>query len=282
MTHNTFEHTKTTVLDIDIKQLIFADWNYKTNGTPEQIQKLANSIERDGSPGVLAVREVMREIEGKEALRYEVIDGNHRLSAILHLAWTKIPCENFGAISKKEAILISHRRNHQWFETNMLDFSTLMVENIFPEYSMEELNSFMPDDLQDLESMKSMFEDFDWSDPDGAQNIDKKEASTGFSHNDILNSTKKIKHPETEFIVTSLLNEDQYTNYITVYEQIRGENINVFPKDKSEANAFVLSMLIENYLGQQKDGVPEHVSEPNITKKSKRTRPTPKISIDKK
>ena len=64
-----------------------------------------NSIEEDKSVGVLAVRE----IDGK----FEVIDGNHRLEALIRMKWKKVPCENFGQITKAKAITIARRRNHK-------------------------------------------------------------------------------------------------------------------------------------------------------------------------
>jgi len=55
---------------MNIDNLVKAEWNYKTDGTEEQINKLIKSIKYDDSAGILAVRKLND--------KYEVIDGNHR------------------------------------------------------------------------------------------------------------------------------------------------------------------------------------------------------------
>ena len=51
------------LVDIELKNLFKAKWNYKTDGTEEQIEKLCNSIKEDKSVGVLAVREIKKGFE---------------------------------------------------------------------------------------------------------------------------------------------------------------------------------------------------------------------------
>ena len=75
------------VIKLPIEQLVKAEWNYKTDGTDEQIQKLMNSIEYDKSAGILAVRKIRD--------KYEVIDGNHRLEALRRLNYKEVQVENF-------------------------------------------------------------------------------------------------------------------------------------------------------------------------------------------
>ena len=112
----------TQLVEMNESDLVKADWNYKTDGTEEQIEKLMASIGVDKSVGVLAVRE-----KGK---KFEVIDGNHRLEAIKRLGWKKVPCENFGDISKAKAITIARRRNHKWFEDDVLAYAKLFKEDV--------------------------------------------------------------------------------------------------------------------------------------------------------
>ena len=61
------------LMTVSIDELIKAKWNYKTDGSEEQIQKLMNSIEYDKSAGVLAVRKVND--------KYEVITQNRGRSS---------------------------------------------------------------------------------------------------------------------------------------------------------------------------------------------------------
>jgi len=141
------------ILQIPMNELIPAEWNYKTDGTPEQITKLAESIKHDNSAGVLAVRKV----EGN----YEVIDGNHRLKAIQQIGWESVPCEDFGWISKAEAILISRRRNFQWFEDDTVKFAQLFKDFVLPDISIEEMEKFMPETREELENLEKLLV-FDW------------------------------------------------------------------------------------------------------------------------
>ena len=130
---------KTQLAELSINDLIKADWNYKTEGTEEQIEKLITSIKVDKSVGVLAVREISisEDKDGMEVNKFEVIDGNHRLEALIRMNWEKVPCENFGDISKAKAITIARRRNHKWFEDDLLAYATLFKEDVLKEFKID-------------------------------------------------------------------------------------------------------------------------------------------------
>jgi len=141
---------------IAINKLIKADWNYKTDGTEEQIQKLMNSIEYDNSAGVLAVRKVRS--------KYEVIDGNHRLEALQRLNWKEVQVENFGDLPKSKAIILSRRRNHVWFDDDLVSFGTLLKEDVLPDIGLDELKTILPDTSEEIENLLN-FNKFDWTEP---------------------------------------------------------------------------------------------------------------------
>ena len=50
----------TQIVKSKVGELIHADWNYKTDGTEEQITTLMNAITEAGSCGVLMVRQVKK------------------------------------------------------------------------------------------------------------------------------------------------------------------------------------------------------------------------------
>ena len=129
-----------------------------------------NSIKEDKSIGVLAVREIDND-------KFEVIDGNHRLEAIIRLGWDKIPCENFGSITKAKAIIIARRSNHKWFEDDVLSYAELFTKDVLSEYSIEELEKFMPETKKELEDLEKLV-DFDWSDFDGEFEYDEENLKT--------------------------------------------------------------------------------------------------------
>lgn len=141
------ELSKPEIIQIAIENLIEADWNYKIEGSEQDIAKLANSILKDRSAGIPAVREIG---DG----RYEVIDGNHRLKALRLLGWPMITCENFGALSKEEAVLISRRRNHVWFEDDGLKYANLVREILDnTEHTPEELEQYMPESAAEIDAL---------------------------------------------------------------------------------------------------------------------------------
>jgi len=152
------------LITLSIDKLTKAEWNYKTDGSEEQIQKLMNSIEYDKSAGVLAVRKVND--------KYEVIDGNHRLEALRRLEWKQVQVENFGELSKAKSIVLSRRRNNLWFDDDLLSFAKLLKEDVLPEISMEELNKILPD-AEDIENL-SNFNEFEWEEPNEKTKSDIK------------------------------------------------------------------------------------------------------------
>jgi len=157
---------KTQIVEMDITDLIKADWNYKTDGTEEQIEILINSIKKDKSVGVLAVREI--------GDKFEVIDGNHRLEALIRMKAKKVPCENFGDITKATAITIARRRNHKWFDDDLNAYAKIFKEDVIEEYSIEELEKFMPDTQEDMQNLLEV-DDFDWDEAEETPKFDEEE-----------------------------------------------------------------------------------------------------------
>ncbi len=141
---------------MNIDNLVKAGWNYKTDGTEEQINKLIKSIKYDDSAGVIAVRKLND--------KYEVIDGNHRLEALQRMGWQQIQVENFGDISKAKAIIIARRRNHVWFDDDLKAFSDLIKNDVLPEIDTDTLKDILPDTPDEIDNLVN-FGNFDWEEP---------------------------------------------------------------------------------------------------------------------
>lgn len=141
---------------MNIDNLVKAGWNYKTDGTEEQINKLIKSIKYDNSAGVIAVRKLND--------KYEVIDGNHRLEALQRMGWQQIQVENFGDISKAKAIIIARRRNHVWFDDDLKAFSDLIKNDVLPEIDTDTLKDILPDTPDEIDNLVN-FGNFDWEEP---------------------------------------------------------------------------------------------------------------------
>jgi hypothetical protein len=149
---------KTELISLPYSSLVPAAWNYKTDGTAEDIAKLVNSIKHDGSAGVVAVRQI-----GKN--KYEVMDGNHRHKAIGILAkedarWKQVRCENFGKLTKAQAVVVAARRNKSWFADDTVKLSTLLNESS-EEYSIDQLAAMWPESPEQLQSLFEVSK-FDW------------------------------------------------------------------------------------------------------------------------
>jgi len=141
---------------MNIDNLVKAGWNYKTDGTEQQINKLIKSIKYDDSAGVIAVRKLND--------KYEVIDGNHRLEALQRIGWQQIQVENFGDISKAKAIIIARRRNHVWFDDDLKAFSDLIKNDVLPEIDTDTLKDILPDTPDEIDNLVN-FGNFDWEEP---------------------------------------------------------------------------------------------------------------------
>lgn len=165
---------KTTLKEIDINDVINADWNYKLDGEEEQIAKLKKSIERDGSAGVLAVREL-------EDGKYEAIDGNHRLRALRELGLKVIRAESFGDLSIQEAVTVAVRRNYEWFEADDSKLSNILSDIVAPEIDVDELAEFMPYDEDELSALMadvSSDQSFDYVSGDDSDDDDDDEGNS--------------------------------------------------------------------------------------------------------
>ncbi len=158
---------RSELVELETAKIVKADWNYKEDGTPEQISKLRESINKDRSAGVIPVREL-------DDGTFEAIDGNHRFDAImLEPAWETVYVENFGKISLAEAITIANRRNYQWFEDDVLKLSTLFKESVLPEFKIEDLATFMPQSEEELKELLKLTE-FNWDALPAKQKADKE------------------------------------------------------------------------------------------------------------
>ena len=162
---------KNQIVDIPIDQLNKAPWNYKTDGTEEQIQKLANAIREANSCGVFMVREVQNE---NGDWIFEVMDGNHRLDAARREEWKSVPCENFGRISQARAVILTRQRNQNWFDDDKLKLANLFSDYVFPEYEKDFLASILPETIESLDTLQ-LLANPNWQDPV----IDDDEGSGG-------------------------------------------------------------------------------------------------------
>lgn len=142
---------KPKVLMIPVAQLRAAPWNYRTEATPAEHAALCTSIRSSQSAGVLCVRELPAR-KGKPQT-YEVLDGNHRLAAIETLGWSKVRCENFGKITRAQAVVLSRQRNWQWFEDDVVKLGKLYAEDVIPAFDQDDLTAFLPESIREIDAI---------------------------------------------------------------------------------------------------------------------------------
>jgi hypothetical protein len=150
MSEKTIIPNSPVIRKIPVGKLRPAPWNYKYPGTPEQMSKLKNSILSTRSAGVLCVRALPKNL-------YEVIDGNHRLEAVLEAGWTHVHCEDFGKISIAQSVIIARQRNYQWFDDDESKLGELYTEQVAGLVDRESLISILPDDPIQFDSIMDSY-----------------------------------------------------------------------------------------------------------------------------
>ena len=150
------------IIKVPIEKLRPAPWNYKVDGTPEEIEHLKESIMSSKSAGVLCVRE----ITDKKKKLFEVLDGNHRLEAIKLTGWKTVNVENFGPITKAAAVVIARQRNHQWFKDDVVKLSKLYTDDVLAEFDKTELIGILPESEGAFDNILAMADLKELSPPD--------------------------------------------------------------------------------------------------------------------
>jgi len=162
------------VIEVDVSNLTLAVWNYKTDDA-RLLKKLENNIKKHGQVENLIVRELPSE-DGESV--YEVVNGNHRVKALVSLGFDKAVCFNLGVISDAQAKRIAVETNETKFGTDSIKLAEVM-RDIREEYDIDEILETMPYSRGEMDNFSGML-DFDWSQfnssgSDGYEDIVKKD-----------------------------------------------------------------------------------------------------------
>jgi len=133
--------------EIEIDKLRRAEWNYKIDDAI-MAEKLKENIRRNGVIVNLIVRQMA---DGA----FEVLDGNHRLDALLELGIDKVMCFNLGEIPDHQAKRIAIEINETKFpyDTNK---TAELINDLISEYSVEDLALTFPFSEKEIESFLTM------------------------------------------------------------------------------------------------------------------------------
>lgn len=139
-------------VEINIENLTLAPWNYKTDDDRLQAKLVAN-MKRNGQVENLIVREMDGGV-------YEVINGNHRLKAMLELGYENVVCCNLGKISDAKAKRIAVETNETKFGTDSIKLAQT-IRDMGDEFEVEDLLESLPFQKSELENFDGLL-NFDW------------------------------------------------------------------------------------------------------------------------
>lgn len=146
------------MIEIATEKLRKAPWNYKDDD-PFRAAKLAENMRKNGQVLNLVVREMPDSL-------YEVLDGNHRLDAVLLLGWKSCLCYNAGPLTEPQAKRLAIEVNETRFPTNIPRLSTI-VQELSGIFGKEDLLSTFPLPENEVDALVSLGQ-FDWEKEDTA------------------------------------------------------------------------------------------------------------------
>lgn len=132
------------MIDVPLVKLVKAPWNYKTDD-PDMAKKLKANMYRNGQLENIVVRELPDGL-------YEIVNGNHRFTALIELGFESVTCANLGKISLEEAQRIAIELNETRFATNTQALSELLVGLVdsFGEKDLLFTSPFSADEMKTL------------------------------------------------------------------------------------------------------------------------------------
>ena len=138
-------------VDIEIKDLVKADWNYKEEDE-KQTEKLIANFKKNGQVENIQIREL--------GDKYEVVNGNHRLDVMREIGMDKAHAYNYGEMSKADAQIVAIETNETRFRSNAVKLGETF-EELKETYSVEEMAKTMPFDEKEINNMIDVL-NFDW------------------------------------------------------------------------------------------------------------------------
>lgn len=144
------DYMKFHVFPISI--LVKAVWNYKEENE-NLTSKLIANIKQNGQVENIQVRLL-------DTGYYEIVNGNHRLDAMLSLGREFIVCYNHGSISDSKAKRIAIETNETRFATDSIKLADLIKE-ISTDFDISDLESTMPYNETELNNFIELT-NFDW------------------------------------------------------------------------------------------------------------------------
>lgn len=165
---STIQFEKYKVLPVE--KLVKASWNYKTDD-PVLLEKLKANIKRNGQVENIIVRKL-------DTGFYEVVNGNHRFSALVDLEITEAVVFDLGKISDAQARRIAVETNETKFETDNIKLAEVIKEITEEFVDLDALSETMPYTPEDIDNFNRLLT-FDWDQYQGDSTEDGDESRDG-------------------------------------------------------------------------------------------------------
>lgn len=206
---------------VDINEVCFNPWNPKIKRSKEY-EKVKKSVELNG----LGMPIVVREIED-DNYKYQVLDGEQRLTAALDLGYDKIWIVNLGQVSDEEA-----KSKTLWYEM-AVPFDQEQLGKLLVELVDKVELPYSNNEIEVISGVSLISED----DEDFEDNFEEKSNFTKFSVfmiKEWVNNLKdKIKQIQEDFDCSEGVATYYLMNQINVGE-INGEEIAKLSEEESE------------------------------------------------
>ena len=206
---------------VDINEVCFNPWNPKIKRSKEY-EKVKESVKLNG----LGMPIVVREIED-DNYKYQVLDGEQRLTAALDLGYDKVWIVNLGQVSDEEA-----KSKTLWYEM-AVPFDKEQLGNLLVDLVGKVELPYADNEIEVITGISLNAED----DEDFEDDFEEKSNFTKFSVSMIKewvdNLKNKIKQIQTDFDCSEGVATYYLMNQINVGE-IDGEEINRLSEEESE------------------------------------------------
>lgn len=206
---------------VDINEVCFNPWNPKIKRSKEY-EKVKESVKLNG----LGMPIVVREIED-DNYKYQVLDGEQRLTAALDLGYDKVWIVNLGQVSDEEA-----KSKTLWYEM-AVPFDKEQLGNLLVDLVGKVELPYADNEIEVITGISLNAED----DEDFEDDFEEKSNFTKFSVSMIKewtnNLKSKIKQIQNDFDCSEGVATYYLMNQINVGE-INGEEIAKLSEEESE------------------------------------------------
>ena len=207
---------------VDINEVCFNPWNPKIKRSKEY-EKVKESVRLNG----LGMPIVVREIED-DSYKYQVLDGEQRLTAALDLGYDKVWIVNLGQVSDEEA-----KSKTLWYEM-AVPFDKEQLGNLLVDLVGKVELPYTDNEIEVISGVSLISEDDeDFDDDDFKEKSNFTKFSVSMIKEWVDNLKDKIKQIQNDFDCSEGVATYYLMNQINVGE-INGEEIAKLSEEESE------------------------------------------------